>query len=85
MPKDKDGNPLRIAKDELRAPEIDIDTKRIQIYECLLYDKDKKICSDHENRPNICRNTSCVDKDSDATIDKQHERYTKINFIKMKK
>lgn len=85
VPKDSDGNPLRIAKDEIWAPEIDIDTKRVQIYDCLLYDKDNKNCKDYENRPKICRNTSYIDNESKESIDKQHKETIKTIFIKMKK
>lgn len=85
IPKDKDNNPLWIAKEEIRVPETDIDTRRIQIYECLLYDKDKKICKEYENRPDICRNTSCIDEFLDITIDEQHKKLIETNFIKIKK
>lgn len=85
VPKDKNNNPLWIAKEEIWVPETNIDTTRIQIYQCILYDKDKKVCKDHENRPNICRNTSCVDQRSHNTIDEQHKKLTETNFIKIKK
>lgn len=82
VPKDTMGNPLRIPKRIVANPKTDIDTRRIQIYECLLYDKDRKICKDYENRPDICRTTSCLDDDSQETIDEQHKKKTQIDFIK---
>jgi Fe-S-cluster containining protein len=85
VPKDTDGHPLWISEKEIRAPENNVDTTRIQIYTCLLYDKNNKTCKDYEHRPNICRNTSCIDSDAKDTIDAQHKKNTNVHFIKIKK
>ena len=85
IPKDSNGNPIWIPKWEIWVPEKDIDTKRIQIYECLLYDKENKLYKEYKKRPNICRNTSCTDKQSNESIDKQHKKFTQVDFIKIKK
>ncbi len=83
-PKDDSGNPLWIPLQEVRAPEKNIDTVRVQVYKCLLYDKNTKLCTNYENRPEICRNTSCIDDKSQETIDEQHKKSIQTDFIKMK-
>lgn len=85
VPKDNNWNPLWISKEEIWVDEKNIDTKRIQIYECLLYNKENNNCKDYKNRPDICRNTSCIDKNSTTTIDNQQQKAIQTIFIKITK
>lgn len=85
VPTDKNWNPIRIILPEIRAPEKHIETIRLELYTCIYYDKKKKICKNHENRPNICRNTSCFDPECSDTLDKQYENLVASTFIKIKK
>lgn len=70
---------------EIRAPDKCIDTIRIQVYRCLLYDPKTGLCKNYERRPKICRNTSCIDPDSNESIDDQHKKLITGHFTKMKK
>jgi len=85
MPLDSKWNSIRIPLQEIRAPESNIDTIRIAVYECLLYDKKNKLCKDYNNRANACRNTSCIDKNCQNSIDEQYKNMIETSFIKMKK
>lgn len=85
IPKDKEWNPIRIPLHEIRAPENNIDTVRLAIFQCLFYDKESKLCTSYEKRPDICRNTSCIDTCSRKSIEDQHKEIIKTSFIKMKK
>jgi Fe-S-cluster containining protein len=82
---DKNGNEIWQPLDAVWAPEADIDTTRVKTFNCVNYDKGSGKCTDYENRPDICRNTSCVDEDSEEPIKKQHKDFIKEKFIKMKK
>jgi Fe-S-cluster containining protein len=56
IPKDKNGKEIWEKKPEMRIPEAHPDTIRLDIFECLNYNKEEKKCDDYENRPDICRN-----------------------------
>jgi Fe-S-cluster containining protein len=83
IPKDKNGNPIWKDRNEIIAPEDKIDTTRIKTYDCVNFDKSTNKCLDYENRPDICRNTSCI-TDKNGSIDEQHEKVTKVNFVKLR-
>lgn len=54
------------------------DTSKIRLYECLLFDKNTKKCINYEQRPDICRNTTCIQPNSNKSIDEQHKEFTDI-------
>lgn len=62
----------------------DPDTQRIQTFDCINFDKDTGLCKDYKNRPNICRNTSCI-KNSSELIDEQYKKTTEVEFLKIDK
>ena len=82
-PVDKDGIPIWKETGEILAPEEKIDTDRIATFTCINYDKKMGTCLDYENRPQICRNTSCV-VDANGDIDEQHKKVTEVTFIKLR-
>lgn len=82
-PKDKNGNKIWKETGELFAPENRIDTDRVATFDCVNYDKINGRCLDYENRPTICRNTTCISDDS-ADIDEQHKKATELKFIKLR-
>ena len=69
---------------EILVPEENIDTDRIKTFKCVNYDKESGKCKDYERRPNICRNTSCVDTKSDKSVDEQHGDMINSKFFKIK-
>lgn len=54
------------------------DTEKIRLYECSLFDTATGLCKEYDKRPNICRNTSCINPMSNKSIDEQHEEFTDI-------
>ena len=78
VPKDENGF-IRAKRDEMRIPEKHPDSIRLEIYDCLRYDGNKKHCLNYENRPSICRNTTCIN-DEGWDINKQYENLTNETF-----
>lgn len=62
----------------MRPSKKNPDPQKIWLYECLLFDKITGKCKAYEERPDICRNTSCINPESDESIDKQHNTFTDI-------
>jgi len=85
IPKDSEGNDIWVKTGEEWAPENNVDTDRVDIYECKNFNKETGLCEDYENRPNICRNTSCVKENDGRSIDEQHKQLTEAKFIVTKK
>ncbi len=83
LPKGEDGNSLWKERGEIIAPEEAIEKVKIVTFDCVNYDKDTGKCLDYENRPEICRNTTCI-KDQTGDIDEQHKKATEVKFIKIK-
>lgn len=82
-PKDKNGNTIWKETGEVFAPEERIDTDRVVTFDCVNLDKDSGKCLDYENRPEICRNSTCI-RDVNGDIDDQHRKVTEVKFIKLK-
>lgn len=82
-PKDKDGSKIWKETGEIIVPEEKIDTDRVVTFNCVNYDKDSGKCLDYENRPEICKNTTCI-KDESGDVDEQHKEATEVKFIKLK-
>ena len=65
-------------------PEDHPETVKLAIFECINYDKEKKECKDYKNRPKICRNSWCIDKDSKDSLHDQYKSMTDGKFYKIK-
>ena len=83
LPKDKNGNELWEATGDVLAPEHRIETDRVVTFACKNFDKETNKCLDYENRPEVCRDTTCI-KDKKGNIDEQHKIATEIKFVKIK-
>lgn len=81
-PKDKNGKHIFIPRNEILVPETAPDTVRIKTFDCVNFDSVTKKCLDHENRPDICRNATCI-SDVLGDIDEQHRKVTEEKFIKI--
>ena len=81
IPLGKDGRPLWRERAEILIPTDRIDTDRLQTYDCKNYDRDSGQCLDYVDRPDICRNTSCIDSDSSEGEDVQFDRVVRQEFI----
>ncbi|MEI7452314.1 MAG: YkgJ family cysteine cluster protein [Candidatus Falkowbacteria bacterium] len=84
LAKDKNGNEIWERTGEVFAPEVNIDTVRVATFKCNNFDKESGKCLDYKNRPDICRNTSCIDECSDKNVDDQHKEFVDNKFIKVK-
>jgi len=83
IPKDEYWNDLWENINEVRIPEKHPDTVRLEVYNCLWYDKDQKKCKEYSKRPEICNKTNCIDWDKNISIDKQHKEMIEQGFIKI--
>jgi Fe-S-cluster containining protein len=82
IPVDKEGNKIWIENNELLAPEKHPDSIRLRSFECLKLNEKGK-CGIYEDRPQICRNTSCIESNSDEGTDEQHKRFVNEKFFKI--
>lgn len=69
---------------EILIPESHPDSIRIKTFECMHYDKESGLCRDYDNRPDICKHTSCVDPESSKPSDQQYEEFVNEKFFKLK-
>lgn len=83
IPKDKDGNYLWKKRDEVLAPLGSFETTRIQTFDCKNFDRKNGKCLDYENRPEVCKNTSCI-KDKTGDIDEQHKAVVDAPLFRVK-
>ncbi len=81
IPTDKNGEKIWQKRKELLIPEDQIDTARLETYDCVNFNKETGRCRDYENRPEICKNTSCIDEKSNESIDKQYKKFINQKFI----
>ncbi len=82
LPKDKNGKDIFVERNEILAPETHIETMRLKTFDCINFDTVTKKCLDHESRPDLCRNASCV-SDPKGNIDEQHKKTVEEKFIKI--
>lgn len=82
LPKDKQGNDIFIPRNEILVPESRPDTDKVKTFDCKNFDSITKKCLDHENRPDICRNATCI-SEPNGNIDEQHKKVIFENFIKI--
>ena len=83
LPKDKNGKSLWKERDEILAPEDTMEKVKIATFDCINYDENTGKCLDYENRPEICRNTTCI-TDQSGDVDDQHKKVTEVKFVKIK-
>lgn len=82
LPKDKNNKTIFQDTYEVWVPEKNPDSGRLRIFTCNNYNKDTGKCENYENRPNLCRNTSCVDPKLNESISKQRKKLTETKFFK---
>lgn len=74
------GKKLWEKREEMLIPEVHPDTVRLSTYDCNNFDKESKQCLDYENRPKICKNTSCINS-TEKTVDQQHKEQVEEKFV----
>ncbi|TSC91066.1 MAG: hypothetical protein CEN90_614 [Parcubacteria group bacterium Licking1014_17] len=87
VPTNEKGEKIWRDKKETIIPESSIERGRpirIKTFECANLDKKTGKCKDYENRPDICRKTSCIDENSIKPIDEQYKEMVGEKFIKPK-
>lgn len=85
IPIDENGEKIWNRRDEIYVPETETEKIRLETFDCVKYDKETGKCMVYEKRPDICRQTSCVQEDSEKTVDEQHKRTLEEKFIVTKK
>lgn len=83
IPKDRSGKPLWEEENLLTSKECPDGTK-IKTFRCKNFNKDTGLCNDYEDRPDICKNTSCIKEESDKSVDEQHKETLEEKFILIK-
>ena len=83
LPKDKEGKDLWKRRAEIFISEKSPDTSKVLTYDCKNLDYKSGECLDYDNRPNICRNSSCIDTGSSSSENEQHKSVTEQKFIKI--
>ncbi|KKQ18731.1 MAG: hypothetical protein US31_C0002G0076 [Berkelbacteria bacterium GW2011_GWA1_36_9] len=85
IPINKNGEKIWKERNGMWVPETHSDTVRLKIYDCINFDKQSGQCKFYEERPEICKNTSCVKDDSLEDIHQQHQKFINEKFIPIKK
>jgi Fe-S-cluster containining protein len=83
MPKDEAGNPLWTKRKEVLVPEDQEHTK-LETYDCKNLDTKTGECRDYENRPEICKNSGCVNPELQESLEEQHKKMKEKKFIKIR-
>lgn len=78
---DKLGNAIFTPRNEILRP-LDNPEIAIKTFDCKNFDPVTKMCLDHENRPDLCRNSSCI-TNPEGDIERQHQEATSKRFIKI--
>lgn len=84
IPADKDGIKIWHERDEMLAPKDDFENTKLKTYQCDNLDKVTGKCKDYENRPEICRETSCIKDKSKLSKDEQHKKVTSREFLRLR-
>lgn len=84
IPKNDSGEEIWTDRDEILAPLNGIDRIRVKTYDCKNYNHDSGLCNDYENRPDICKNTSCINSDSNEDKEEQCRKLINTEFLKLK-
>jgi Fe-S-cluster containining protein len=84
IPVDEKGEKIWKGRDEVVIPESGIDHVKLKTFDCEKLDKETGLCKDYENRPDICRNSSCISPESSESIDAQHTRHISEKYITIK-
>ena len=82
LPKNDEGEELWTKRPEILAPESLPDIK-IYTYNCKNFDNQSGQCADYDNRPNICRNTTCI-SDPNGDLAQQQKKMVKQEFLEVK-
>lgn len=81
IPRGSDGGEIWTKREETWIPENE-ETVRLQPFDCKKFDSKTGLCQDYENRPEICRITTCVNGSADNTETLQKET-EKQSFFKI--
>ena len=81
---DKTGKKIFSRRSEIYLPEKHMEYVKLATFDCANLDKSTGECADHENRPDMCKVTSCINEDSADSVDAQFEKTVNDKFIKIK-
>ncbi len=81
IPRDKDGKKIWIDREEIQIPESHPDTVKLKTFDCVNLDNETGECKDYQHRPEICKNSGCINEASSESIDQQHKKTINEKFI----
>ncbi len=75
LPADKNGDSLFSSRKEILYSKKNPDSTKFMTFNCKNFDSNTGLCRDYENRPDLCRNTSCINVDSVKSVDEQRKDF----------
>lgn len=57
----------------------------VKTYTCKNFDAETNQCQVYNERPDICRTTSCINPESPASLEEQYQEVTEQKFLKIPK
>lgn len=83
IPKDKNDKP--IWEDEGLAVKTEcVDGEKFKVFKCKKFNKETGLCDDYENRPDICKESSCINEKSNKSQEDQYKKMSKTEFTYIK-
>lgn len=69
---------------EIFVSENHPETIQVKTFRCDNFDEENNKCKDYENRPDICRNTTCLKNESCESEDEQRKKFINEKFLKIR-
>lgn len=85
IPKDKNDEDIWVRRNEEWRPEADHETLVVDTYDCKKFNRETGLCDDYANRPEICKNTSCVSEKLESSEEEQRKKFVESEFYCIKK
>lgn len=84
LPKDAEGKPIWKQRSEMLIPEDAEEHTKLEAYDCKNFDPVSGKCLDYENRPEICKDSGCVNPKSTEPVEEQFRKMKEKKFIKIR-
>ncbi len=81
IPKDNKGKNIWKDRGEVVIPESHPETVKLKTFDCVNLDDKTGRCKDYKNRPEICKNSGCINEGSSESVDEQHRKTINEKFL----
>lgn len=78
IPLNKKGDKIWIEREGLLVAEENIDGRKLKAFDCINYNPETGLCNDYKNRPEVCKNTTCIQNPENNPED-QHLRRQQLD------